>query len=55
MVHFLLLLVSPPLRCMRTLHLSQPPELEVDIRPPPPEALHHDAATEMFRIRPAER
>lgn len=41
---------GPPLR-----HLPQPPQLQVDVRPPPPEALHHDAAAEVLRVRPAQR
>ena len=34
--------------------LPQPPELEVHIRPPPPEALHHDAPPEMLGVSPPE-
>ena len=37
-----------------SLYLPQPPELEVDVRPPPPEALHHDAPAEMLRVRSPE-
>lgn len=40
---------------MRMLHLPQPPELEVHIRAPPPQTLHHDAAAEMLSVSPTER
>ncbi len=36
-------------------NLPQPPQLQIHVRPPPPQTLHHDAPAKMLRVRPAER